>query len=156
MAILLAEEGLLERTVVYATDIDPAALRHAANGVYALERIAQFSRNYLAAGGRGSLSDHYRAGCEEAVFSRHLKARMVFANHSLATDSAFSEVQLVSCRNVLIYFDRPLQDRAIGMFREALADRGFLGVGARETLRFGANAHAFEPVAGRQRLYRKR
>ena len=156
MAILLAEEGLLERTVVYATDIDPAALRHAETGVYPLERIAQFSRNYLAGGGRGSLSDHYAAAYAGAAFSRRLKNRILFADHSLATDSVFSEVHLVSCRNVLIYFDRPLQDRAVGLFREALVHRGFLGIGARETLQFGANAHAFERVADRPRIYRKR
>jgi chemotaxis protein methyltransferase CheR len=156
MAILLDEEGLLERTIVYATDIDPAALRHARAGVYPLARIAQFSRNYLAAGGRGSLSDHYAAAYEGAAFARRLKSRLLFADHSLATDGVFSEVHLVSCRNVLIYFDRPLQDRAVALFHEALAHRGFLGLGARETLQFRANAPAFERIEGGQRLYRKR
>jgi chemotaxis protein methyltransferase CheR len=156
LCILLAEEGLLERSIVYATDIDPAALGQAERGVFALERMADFSRNYLAAGGSGSLSDHYRASAHGAVFERALRRQVVFADHSLATDSVFSEVHLVSCRNVLIYFNRALQDRAVGLFRDALVRRGFLGLGNRETLAFGAHADAFEPWCPEQRLFRKR
>jgi len=155
MAILLAEEGLLERSILYATDINPAALRSAEAGVYALDRIALFSRNYVAAGGRGSLSDHYTSAYGGAAFARRLKQQMVFADHSLATDSVFSEVHLVSCRNVLIYFNRRLQGRAVGLFRDALVRGGFLGIGSRETLQFTEHAAAFEPVAGEQRIYRR-
>jgi len=156
LAILLAEEGLLERTILYATDINPAALRTAETGVYPLDRIAAFSRNYQAAGGRGSLSDHCSTGYNGALLDRRLKKRMVFADHSLATDSVFSEVHLVSCRNVLIYFNRELQDRAISLFREALVHRGFLGLGSKETLQFGNHAHAFEPWVAAERIFRKR
>ena len=156
LAILLAEEGLLERSLIYATDINPEALRAAEAGVYAAERLPQFSRNYLRAGGRGSLSEHYVAAYDRVAFDRRLRNRMVFADHSLATDSVFSEVHLVSCRNVLIYFNRALQDRAIGLFRDALVHRGFLGLGNRETLQFGAHADAFEPVARAERIYRRR
>lgn len=156
LAILLAEEGLLERTVVYATDIHPAAIEQAEKGVYPLERMAQFSRNYHAAGGRGTLSDHYSEAYGGAVFSRRLKSRILFADHSLATDSVFSEVHLVSCRNVLIYFNRALQDRAVGLFRDSLVRHGYLGIGPRETLQFGAHAGAFELVASEARIYRRR
>ena len=156
MAILLHEEGLLERSIVYATDINPAALHRAEAGVYPLERMPDFSRNYQASGGRASLADHYTAAYDGAVFDRRLKRQVVFADHSLATDSVFSEVHLVSCRNVLIYFNRELQDRAVGLFREALVHRGFLGLGAKETLQFGAHADGFEPLVPGQRIYRKR
>lgn len=156
LAILLAEEQLLERTIVYATDIHPVAIEQAEKGVYPLGRMAQFSRSYHAAGGRGSLSDHYSEAYGSAVFSRRLRSRILFADHSLSTDSVFSEVHLVSCRNVLIYFNRPLQDRAVGLFRDSLVRHGFLGIGPRETLQFGSHADAFELLAPRARIYRRR
>ncbi|WP_186308981.1 CheR family methyltransferase [Stenotrophomonas rhizophila] len=155
LAILLHEEGLLDRAIIYATDINPEALQAAEAGAFPIERLAQFSRNYLAAGGSGSLSDYYSSGYGNVVFDRRLKRNIVFADHSLATDTVFSEVHLVSCRNVLIYFQRALQDRAIGLFHEALVHRGFLGLGSKESLQFGAHADAFEACAREQRLYRK-
>ena len=154
-AIALAEEGLLERTLIYATDINPDALRIAEAGVYALDRISQFSENYLASGGSGSLSDYYHAAYNGAVFDRTLRRQVLFADHSLATDTVFSEVHLVSCRNVLIYFDRPLQDRAVGLFRDALVRRGYLGLGSKESLRLTSHAAAFAELPGGQRIYRK-
>ncbi|WP_022973314.1 CheR family methyltransferase [Xanthomonas maliensis] len=155
LAILLHEEDLLEKAVIYATDINPEALATAEAGAYGIDRIAQFSRNYLDAGGRGSLSDYYTTAYDGAVFDRRLKRNIVFADHSLATDTVFSEVHLVSCRNVLIYFKRALQDRAVGLFRDALVHRGFLGLGSKESLQFGAHAQAFETCVREQRLYRK-
>jgi len=155
LAILLHEEGLLERSIVYATDINPAALASAEAGAYSIDRLAQFSRNYLAAGGTGSLSDYYATAYDGAVFDRHLRRNVVFADHSLATDTVFSEVHLVSCRNVLIYFNRDLQDRAVGLFREALVHRGFLGLGSKESLQFGQHHDAFETCSREHRLYRK-
>ena len=155
LAVMLAEEGLLDRTLIYATDINPEALRKAEAGVYPLDRMAQFSRNYQAAGGRGSLSDHFTAAYDGVVFDRRLRRHLVFADHSLATDTVFSEVHLVSCRNVLIYFNPALQDRAIGLFRDALVHRGFLGLGSKETLQFGAHAKAFEAVVMHERIYRR-
>jgi chemotaxis protein methyltransferase CheR len=156
LAIVLREEGLLERSLVYATDIDPQALRRARAGVYPLERMPRYTRNYQDSGGLGSLSDHYVAHYGGAAFDRRLAANMVFAEHSLATDSVFSEVHFASCRNVLIYFEPPLQDRAVGLFREALVHRGFLGVGNRESVRFGAHADAFDELPDTGTLYRKR
>jgi chemotaxis protein methyltransferase CheR len=156
LAILLEEEGLLGRTLIYATDINAQALATAEAGVYALDRIAEFSTSYLKSGGRRSLADYYTAAYGNAIFDRSLRSQIVFSEHSLATDNVFSEVELVSCRNVLIYFDRQLQARAFGLFRDALSPRGFLGIGSRETLRFSPVADAFEEFAAAERIYRKR
>lgn len=155
LAILLLEEGLLERSLIYATDINRAALERAQKGVFELERLAGFTENHRRAGGTSSLSDHYTAAYGGALFDARLRERIVFSDHSLATDTVFAEVQLVSCRNVLIYFDRELQDRALGLFRDALAPRGFLGIGAKESLRFSSHAAHFQEFVGPDRLYRK-
>jgi chemotaxis protein methyltransferase CheR len=154
-AILLHEEGLLDRTQIYATDIHPESLRIAAEGMYALDRFARFSENYLLAGGRASLSDYYVARYESAVLERSLKRSILFADHSLATDSVFAEMQLVSCRNVLIYFERALQDRAIGVLCDSLCRRGFLGLGSKESLRFSAHANAFAEFMPDVRIYQR-
>jgi chemotaxis protein methyltransferase CheR len=156
LAILLREEGLLERTLIYATDINPHSLQKAEAGVYDLDRLAGFTESHRRSGARSSLSDYYTAAYGRAVFDQSLKRHVVFTDHSLATDSVFAEVQLVSCRNVLIYFNRPLQDRAIGLFREALCRRGFLGIGAKESLRFSSHAEAFADIARDDRLFQKR
>jgi chemotaxis protein methyltransferase CheR len=155
IAILLHEENLLDRALVYATDINPKALGAAKAGMYPIDRIAQFSENYLAAGGTRSLSDYYHAAYGSAIFDRALRQRVLYADHSLATDSVFSEVHFVSCRNVLIYFDRSLQDRSLSLFHDALVHRGYLGLGAKESLHFSALASSFVEVPGRQRIYRK-
>lgn len=156
LAIVLAEEGLLGRTLIYATDIHPESLRIAQTGVYDLARLARFSDAYHAAGGRGSLSDHYAAAYGGAVFDRRLRKAIVFSDHSLATDSAFAEVQLVSCRNVLIYFERPLQDRALGVLRDSLCHRGFLGLGSKEAVRFSALGPAFTEFFPDARIFQRR
>lgn len=155
LAILLDECGLLERTIVYATDLSPACLRSAEAGVYPLARVAGFTRNYQQVGGGRSLADYYTAAYGSVVFDRRLRARVTFSDHSLATDHVFAEVHLVSCRNVLIYFDRELQDRAVGLFAEALAPRGFLGLGSHERLEISAHRDAFEVVMAAERIYRR-
>jgi chemotaxis protein methyltransferase CheR len=156
LAILLHEEGLLSKTLIYATDINSGTLQKAAAGVYDLERIAGFTANHHRSGARSSLSDYYSAAYGRAVFTKALKDRIVFSDHSLATDSVFAEVQLISCRNVLIYFNRELQDRAIGLFRDALCRQGFLGVGAKESLRFSSQADSFLDFVPTERIYQKR
>lgn len=155
MAILLHEEGLLDRTLIYATDINPQVLQQAESGIYDLERIAGFTENHRRAGGKCSLSDYYSAAYGRAVFDPQLRRRMVFSDHSLATDHVFGEMQLVSCRNVLIYFARQLQDRAVGLFHDSLCRKGFLGLGNRESLRFTALADAFSEVSREARIYQK-
>ena len=156
LAIVFAEEGLLDRTLIYATDIHPESLRAAEAGVYDLERFARFSDSYRQAGGRGSLSDFYTAQYSSAILDRRLKQAILFSDHSLATDVAFAEVELVSCRIVLIYFDRPLQDRAIGILRDSVRRKGFLGLGAKETLRFSSHAEAFTELVPEDRIYQRR
>ena len=156
LAILLHEEGLLERATLYATDINPQALRAAAEGIYDLAQVAGFSRNYLESGGRASLSDYYTAAYDSVRFMPELKRHVVFADHSLATDNVFSEMHLVSCRNVLIYFNRALQERAFGLFRQSLVRRGFLGLGSRESLRYSGMADSFQEIVPGERIYRLR
>ena len=156
LAILLREEGLLERTLIYATDINAQALKKAESGVFDLERIAQFTRNHQRSGARSSLSEHYTAAYGRAVFDKSLRKHIVFSDHSLATDSVFAEMHLVSCRNVLIYFDRTLQDRAVGLFRDTLVRKGFLGLGSKESLRFSAHREAFDDFDNTERIYQRR
>ncbi len=156
LAILFREEGLEEKTMFYATDINGAALAKAEAGVYDLQRLALFTKNHRLSGGTGSLSEYYNAAYGAACFDKTLRRRTVFSDHSLASDSVFAELHLVSCRNVLIYFDRPLQDRAVGLFKDALVRKGFLGIGARESLRFNAHIKAFSDFLPAERIYQKR
>jgi chemotaxis protein methyltransferase CheR len=155
LAILFREEGLEARTIFYATDINGEALRKAEQGVYALDRIALFSANYQRAGGKSSLSNYYTAAYGHAVFDKSLRQQTVFSDHSLVSDAVFAEVHLVTCRNVLIYFNRDLQDRAVGLFKDSLVRRGFLGLGAKENLHFSAHAGAFTALAPGERIYQK-
>jgi chemotaxis protein methyltransferase CheR len=155
LAILFREEGLESRTIFYATDINTEALRKAEAGVYALDRLAPFTENYRRAGGKASLADYYTAAYGNGVFDKSLRRHAVFSDHSLATDAVFAEVHLVCCRNVLIYFDRDLQDRAVGLFKEALVRRGFLGLGAKESLHFSKHTGAFTEFSRPERIYQK-
>jgi chemotaxis protein methyltransferase CheR len=155
MAILLHEEGLLERSIVYATDINPGSLEAARRGVFPLERMRLYTENYQKAGGVRAFSDYYTAAYGGALFERALVENVSFADHSLATDSVFSETHFISCRNVMIYFNRRLQDRVLGLFHESLCHRGFLGLGSKESIEFSSHADRFELLARRERLYRK-
>jgi len=155
MAILLKEAGLFHKSLLYATDINPEALQKAEAGVYAVDRMQEFTRNYQAAGGTASLSDYYTAAYNRAVFDKSLRRNVVFSDHSLVTDSVFAEVQFISCRNVMIYFNQNLQNRVITLFRESLCPRGFLGLGAKETLRFSKHVDAFRLVDRKMRIYQK-
>lgn len=154
LAILFREEGLEDRTIFYCTDINPAALEKAKAGIYDLDRIPGFTRNHRASGGKGSLSDHYTAAFGAARFDPTLRRRAVFADHNLATDAVFSEVQLISSRNVLIYFDRQLQDRALTLFASSLVPGGFLGLGSKESLRFSRQSDAFGDFVAEEKIFR--
>ena len=156
LAILFQEEGLLSRTLIYGTDINPRTLQQAEAGVYAIDRLPLFTENHRDSGAPSSLSEYYTAAYDRAALNATLKQHVVFSDHSLATDSVFAEVHLVSCRNVLIYFDREFQDRALGLFRDALVRDGFLGLGSRESLRFSSSADAFVELDRDNRLYQKR
>jgi chemotaxis protein methyltransferase CheR len=155
-AILFREEGLEDRTLFYATDINQDALEAAARGIYPLDRMQAFTENYRLAGGKASLSDYYTTGYGGAVFDKSLRERVVFSDHSLVTDAVFSEMQLISCRNVMIYFDKPLQDRAVGLFRDSLGRGGFLGLGSKENLRFSEHMGAFTEFVREEKIYQRR
>jgi chemotaxis protein methyltransferase CheR len=155
LAILLKEEGLLERTLIYATDINPASLDAARRGVMPLDRMRLFTENYQKAGGKRAFSDYYTAAYGGALFERSLIENVTFADHSLATDSVFAETHFISCRNVMIYFNRRLQDRVLGLFHESLCHRGFLGLGSKESIDFSSYAKRFEPLVRKERLFRK-
>lgn len=155
LAILFEEEGLADRTIFYATDINPSALRAAQAGIYPLDRIRLFTENHRLSGGQSSLSKYYTADYDRAVFDKSLRERAVFSDHSLVTDAAFGEMHLVSCRNVLIYFNRDLQDRAVGLFGESLVHGGFLGIGSKESLRFTSHADRFTEFVREERIYRR-
>ncbi|HEX8786858.1 MAG TPA: protein-glutamate O-methyltransferase CheR [Telluria sp.] len=155
LAILLQEEGLLERTQIYATDINPDSLEAARRGVMPLERMRLYTENYQRAGGKRAFSDYYTAAYGGALFERALVDNVTFADHSLATDSVFAETHFISCRNVMIYFNRRLQNRVLGLFHESLCHRGFLGLGSKESIEFSSYAQRFEVMSRRERLYRK-
>ncbi len=156
MAILLREEGLLEKSILYATDINPQSLDKARQGIFALGTLKNYTANYQRSGGLRSLSDYYTAAYDGARFERSLRDKITFADHSLATDSVFAETHLISCRNVLIYFNKRLQNRALGLFHESLCRRGFLGLGSKESLDFSCHAKGFEDVVRTERIFRKR
>ncbi|SNS79794.1 MCP methyltransferase, CheR-type [Sphingomonas laterariae] len=155
LAILFREAGLEQRTIFYCTDISPAALTKAEAGIYSLDRIQQFTENHRLSGGTRSLSDYYTAAYGAAVFDKTLRRRAVFAEHNLASDAVFSEVHLVSSRNVLIYFDRELQDRALGLFSQSLVRDGFLGLGSKESLRFSRYSDGFSDFNEAEKIYRR-
>lgn len=156
MAILLREEGLLERSTIYGTDFNETAIERARAGIYPLAAMQEYNRNYLAAGGRESFGGYYLAQYDSAIMSAELKKRLTFARHNLVTDQVFGEMHLVLCRNVLIYFDRQLQDRVLTLFRDSLADGGFLCLGSRESLQFSSVADDFEPLAAGGNIFRKK
>ncbi len=155
IAIMLHEEGLLKRTQIYATDINPASIEKARQGIFPLEAVKGYTTNYQQSGGTSAFSDYYTAAYGGARFDPFLCADVIFADHSLATDSVFAETQLVSCRNVLIYFNRKLQDRALGLFHESLCHRGFLRLGSKESIDFSGYAERFDTLAKAERIYRK-
>ncbi|WBO24490.1 CheR family methyltransferase [Sphingomonas abietis] len=154
--ILFREEGLEDRTLFYATDISEEALAAASRGIYSLDRIRTFTENHRASGGKSSLSDYYTSAYGNAVFDKSLRDRVVFSDHSLVTDAVFGEMQFVSCRNVMIYFNRELQDRAIGLFNDSLMRNGFLGLGSKENLRFSRHADAFTDFVREEKIYQRR
>ncbi|HVL02365.1 MAG TPA: protein-glutamate O-methyltransferase CheR [Dongiaceae bacterium] len=156
MAIMLHEESMLDNCVIYATDINLIALRTAEQGIFSISSLQDYTQNYQAAGGRNTFSDYYHVAYGNAVFSRFLRDHIVFAEHSLATDAVFSEMQFISCRNVLIYFNRQLQNATLDLFADGLSPGGFLGLGGREKLMAGNRDKRFEHFVQKSKIYRKR
>lgn len=155
LAILLREVGLLDRTRIYATDINESVLASAAEGIYPLAKMQEYTENYLAAGGSRSFSDYYRAAYERAQIDRSLTENIVFAAHNLVSDRSFNEFHVIVCRNVMIYFDRTLQGRVHRLFLDSLAPFGILALGHKETLAHSPIADAFDVVDEQERIYRR-
>jgi chemotaxis protein methyltransferase CheR len=154
-AIVLEEEGLLERTRIYATDINGAVLQQARAGIFPLNRMQEYTENYIRAGGKRSFSEYYTAKYDGALFSPSLTRNTVFSQHNLVTDRSFSEFTVIFCRNVLIYFDRELQNRVHTLFYDSLVTLGILALGSKESLRFSQYEPCYEKLHSRERLYRK-
>jgi chemotaxis protein methyltransferase CheR len=155
LAIVLHEEGLYERSRIYATELQPTTLDQAANGIYPLAAMQEYTRNYQEAGGTHDFSDYYSADASSAIVRPHLRKNVVFAVHNLVSDRSFNEFQLIFCRNVMIYFNRTLQHHVHGLLYDSLALWGYLGLGRSESVRFSPHAHRYEPISERERLYRK-
>jgi len=155
MAILLHEEGFLSRSRIYATDFNKEALQIAEQGVYPMKHIESYNENYRAAGGNRNFSDYYRAGYDLVKFKDYLKKHITFSYHNLVTDGVFGEMNLICCRNVLIYFDKTLQNQVLHLFSESLRYGGFLCLGSKETLNFTEIKSLFTSVDARQKIYRK-
>jgi len=154
-AIVLEEEGLLDRARIYATDINDNVLKQAKAGIFPLNRMQEYTENYIRAGGERSFSEYYTAMYDGALFSPSLTRNTVFSQHNLVTDRSFSEFHMVFCRNVLIYFDRALQDRVHSLFYESLVMFGILALGSKESLRFSQYEDCYEMLHVKERIYRK-
>ena len=155
LAILLEEEGLLDRTRIYATDINDTVLARARRGVFPLERMKAYTDNYLRSGGRKPFSSYYAADQDSARFASSLSDNIVFAQHNLASDRSFNEFNVILCRNVMIYFTKPLQERVHDLFYESLVSFGIIGLGHKESLRFSRHEECYEALESREKLYRR-
>lgn len=155
MAILLQEEGLYERARIYATDINEVVLARAKEGIFPLDRMQEYTENYIAAGGQRAFSDYYTAKYGGVLFNSSLTKNVVFSLHNLVTDRSFAEFNVILCRNVLIYFDKSLQARVHGLFYDSLATFGILVLGSKESLRFSPYENSYEQINGPEKIFRK-
>ncbi len=155
MAMLLREEGLYDRSRIYATDINEVVLQRAKAGIFPLERMQEYTENYMRAGGKRSFSEYYTAKYGGALFDQSLTKNVVFSQHNLVTDRSFSEFNVVLCRNVLIYFDKTLQSKVHKLFYDSLAMFGVLVLGSKETLRFMAHEECYQQLAPPEKIFRK-
>jgi chemotaxis protein methyltransferase CheR len=155
LAILLEEEGLGERTLIYSTDINEAALRQARDGIYRAELMQRYTQNYVQAGGKRSFSEYYTARYDLAILRPSLRENIVFSQHNLVSDGTFNEFNVVLCRNVMIYFTKALQEQALTLLHQSLGMFGILGVGAGESLRLTKFEKMYEAFVPGQRIYKK-
>jgi chemotaxis protein methyltransferase CheR len=155
LSILLHEEGIYDRARIYATDINEAVLERARAGVFPLDKMREYTQNYIKAGGKQAFSEYYLAKYDGAQFQRSLIDNVVFAQHNLVSDRSFNEFNLIVCRNVMIYFDRALQDHVHKLFYESLVNFGVLGLGAKESIHFSPHEESYEEIDADERLYRK-
>jgi len=155
MAILLQEEGLIERSVIYATDMNEQVLEKAKKGAFPIHKMQAYTKNYMLAGGAHAFSEYYQTDYQYAYFHPTLLKNIIFAQHNLVTDHSFNEFHVVLCRNVLIYFSPKLQSQVHQLFYESLSDKGFLCLGDKETLRFEEVISKYKDISGSERIYQK-
>jgi len=155
MAILLKEEGLYDRAQIYATDMNEVVLKNAKEGIFSMHQLKEYTANYQKAGGREAFSNYYSAHYDHVVMDKSLKENVLFSDHNLATDGVFGEMHVILCRNVLIYFNRELQNRVLGLFLESLSEGGYLCLGAKESVRLSKHSNAFEDIVREEKIYRK-
>ncbi len=155
MAILLEEANLLHKSLLYATDLNPTVIEKTGKGIFPMRQMKLYSENYVLSGGKNDFSQYYTAKYDWAKFVDRLKSKMVLATHNLVSDRSFNEFQLIFCRNVLIYFDKTLQDKVLTLFDESMEKSGFLVLGSKENLRFSKVAKKFHPVAAKENIWQK-
>jgi len=155
LAILLHEEGLYDRARIYATDINEVVLQTAKARIYPLEKMREYTQNYQRAGGTSAFSEYYTAAYDGALFAPALARNVIFAQHNLVTDRSFSEFNVILCRNVMIYFNRSLQEQVHELFYDSLPTYGVLALGSKETLRFSRLEDRYEVLSAREKIYRK-
>lgn len=156
IAILLREEGLLNRSVIYATDINQRSLQVAREGIYTVANMKSYTANYQKSGGTRTFSEYYQSKYDSVIFDKSLKENIVFSPHNLAVDRSFNEFQMIICRNVLIYFNQQLQNSVIKLFYDSLCPFGFLGLGSKESLLFSDNKNDFQEIDRRERIFIKK
>jgi len=155
LAMLLQEEDLYDRTRIYATDINENVLQRAEEGIFPLDQMRSYTENYIKAGGRKAFSEYYKAGERGAVFSRDLIENVVFAQHNLVSDGSFNEFNMIMCRNVMIYFDKSLQNHVHDLFHRSLVNFGVLTLGRKESIKFTSHEDCYEPIDAPERIYKK-
>lgn len=155
MAILLEEENLLSSAMLYATDIDDKVLKIARDGIYPIDRIKEYTKNYQKVNGNSAFSDYYTAKYNAAIMNNSLKKNIVFSQHNLVTDGIFGEMHLIICRNVLIYFDKELQNRVLQLFHDSLIRKGILCLGSKESIRFSKVKDAFTEYDGKEKIFKR-
>lgn len=156
ISILLEEEGMKHRSQIYATDFNEFIIEKARNGIYPIDVMKSYTVNYQQSGGKKDFSDYYTADYDNVIFRQSLKEKVLFSSHNLVTDGVFGEMNLIFCRNVLIYFNRQLQNRVLKLFYDSLCPGGYLCLGSKESLKFTDMADKFESIAGREKIYRKK
>lgn len=155
MAIMLKEYGIYDRCKIYATDFNENILKRAKDGIYSLESMKEYTKNYILAGGNSSFSDYYLAKYDSAIIDSDLKRNITFAEHNLVTDGVFGQMNLIMCRNVLIYFDKSLQNKVNQLFTESLIKSGFLCLGTKESLKYSSVINDYETIDETLRVYKK-
>lgn len=155
MAILLHEEGLYNKTSLYATDMNLSVLQKAKRGIYPLDNMQKYTSNYFKSGGKKSFSEYYTANHEGVKFHSYLRENIIFEQHNLATDHSFNDFNVILCRNVLIYFNKSLQNHVHGLFYDSLKKNGFIGLGHKESISFTSHAHSYEDIDSQEKIYQK-